>query len=910
MRDAAAMKRKICDAQKYGNTSESGASKARLARRAMGGAGKTSATRILTEDELKTKKWLDRKIADINIREEAADTLRKQCEQQLALINRKEALEQEKSNMEKSMRDVITGTSSYENGIGNKDGNGNGNGSERELSKEEIEALQEIEDRLESVEGQLKLKGRNILEIESKLGSCDVTSAQENTVEALKRISAVSLPASHELIRLLFDMLVASKSSSQQRKSSLTRSEARERQLRHDLDDASSRITTLMRAHDMELTRSANEYEVKLLGLFTHSTIGKLVIQECGGGADPESPSVKKSPPHSPAASLGRYRNSAEASYKMLLSVATEQSNLLRSRLERESIRTIDLQSRLNEADHACVNLHRALEDKDINIKFLEDERTLFRDLADRLRAGISTLGGEAGSTILKQIKDRVPGAIASDDSDEETESMLGEYSHLGDIINRTGNVMEKNTYYEPLKYARALSSSAQAALSSSESTVNRTIVYDRLTNPSNFTGAMKNAFGQDLIEKREKVQQFKSGQSPRKNNISGFASLNSRAHQNKEQIAAYLDGTLGNSVTDKVERVSKSESVISDGTLSAKKESSVGSAVNIGDGNTRVSNNESDAVTQNHPSGGVRMSPIHVNLNRDAAFSKITKLSVRTGSLAPKGEVSASSIGSRGNFPTELVRKGGDEEKRRRSTSDSLTNVTRPACLDLTNNSGHQIRSRSVIVSSSTGAELDNQDEIVSESELELQQLTTPVNSDNVSGMLRKLWKRSKEEVTDTYNNSNRKESAESAYSDIAGDDCTKEETVRALNRYESHEAIDESDKEKKESRKQNSEYDGYEEEEDGEEDNASQASTHYSVTSVSTTSVNSHNHSVNTSNSNKTSSTLPITSREEMHLMKMKNRLQSATSSPRANPSQTTLGRRSVTSSSPKSGNNLNKS
>ena len=882
------MKRKISDAQKHGNTSESGASKARIARRAMGGASKTSATRILTEDELKTKKWLDRKIADINRREEAADTLRKQCEQQLALINRKEALEQEKSSMEKSMRDVITGTSSCDNLIGYA----NGNGTERELSKEETEALQEIEDRLESVEGQLKLKGRNILEIESKLSGCDVTSAQENTVEALKRISAVSLPASHELIRLLFDMLVSSKSSSQQRKSSLTRSEARERQLRHDLDDASSRITTLMRAHDMELTRSANEYEVKLLGLFTHSTIGKLVIQECGAG--PESPSVRKSPPHSPAASIGRYRNSAEASYKMLLSVATEQSNLLRSRLERESVRTIELQSRLNEADHACVNLHRALEDKDINIKFLEDERTLFRDLADRLRAGISTLGGEAGSTILKQIKDRVPGAIASDESDEETESMLGEYTHLGDIINRTGNVTEKNTYYEPLKYARSLSSSAPAVMSQSESPVNKTIVYDRLTNPSNFTGAMKNAFGQDLIEKREKVQQFKSGQSPRKNNISGFSSLSSRAHHNKEHIVAYLDGTLGNSVTDKAEKGGRNESI-----------TTVGSNANISNGNSRVSDNESDAVAQNNPFGGVRMSPTNVNINRDAAFSRTTEVSVRTASPVLKGEVSVTSIGSRGNGQKEL-RKGGDEGESRRSISDSFPNASRPACLDLTNSSAYPIRSRSVMVGSNTGAESDNQNEIMSESELELQQLTTPVRSENVNGILRKIRKRNKGEGTDTYNSSNRRESAKSAYSDIVEDDCHKEETVRALNRYESHEGIDESDKERKESRRQNSEYDGYEEE----EDEASEASSHYSVTSVSTTSVNSRGQSVNTNNSNKTGTTPAINSREEMHLMKMKSRLQSATSSPRANPSQATLGRRSVTSSSLKSVQNLNKS
>jgi hypothetical protein len=320
------MRKKVQEVQKFGLGSSVGsesASRARLARRAMGGAGKNSAARILSEDELRVKKWLDKRIADINAREEAADTLRKQCEQQLALLNKKEALELEKSSLEKSMRDVMTGS----------------HGAERVLSKEEEEAMREIEDRLESVDSQLKLKDRNILEIESKLVNGDIASAQESTIEALKRNSAVSLPASHELIRLLFDMLVATKSSSQQRKGSLCRSTAREKQLRQELDDAARHMVTLRRTHDMELTRTANEYEEKLAGLFTHSTIGKLVRAE--SGVEPCEPaSMTLTPETTPTAS--KYKSSADTSYKMLLSVASEQSNLLRSRLEREAARTID----------------------------------------------------------------------------------------------------------------------------------------------------------------------------------------------------------------------------------------------------------------------------------------------------------------------------------------------------------------------------------------------------------------------------------------------------------------------------------------------------------------------------------------------------------------------------------------
>jgi hypothetical protein len=41
-------------------------------------------------------------------------------------------------------------------------------------------------------------------------------------------------------------------------------------------------MNTLVRAHDQELTRSANDYEEKIAGLFNHSAIGKMVIAESG----------------------------------------------------------------------------------------------------------------------------------------------------------------------------------------------------------------------------------------------------------------------------------------------------------------------------------------------------------------------------------------------------------------------------------------------------------------------------------------------------------------------------------------------------------------------------------------------------------------------------------------------------
>ena len=451
--------------------------------------------KILSEDDFNTKKWLDSRIADINAREEAADTLRKQFEQQLALLNRKESLEKERSSM-KGMRAVVTA------------------GSKTVLSEEEEEALQEIEDRIESVEGQLKLRDRNISEIQSKLGR-DI-SPQDGTVEALQS-TVGSLPAAHELIALLFNMLVSSKSVSKQRKTALLRVEGKEKVLRVDLDEANKRMKATIRAHDMELTRSANEYEEKLLGLFSHSSIGQIVRMESELYPADTAESVQNAQGNfstddhyamaSQSFSLGPNSSlEPDSSHRIRIAATTEQSSLLKSKLERESRRNVELQIQNSELSLSGQRLQQELEEKAVYVKFLEDERTLFRDVADRLRAGISVLGGSAGEVILSQIKD-------DEDDDEDCEGFRGEFTNLGEIITRTGSVTER-IFSDPRLSATAPGGTASGS---------RDIVYDRLTNPSNFTGAMKNAFGDDLAKKRQKVQQIKSSHPPKRLNGSGY---------------------------------------------------------------------------------------------------------------------------------------------------------------------------------------------------------------------------------------------------------------------------------------------------------------------------------------------------------------------------------------------------
>jgi hypothetical protein len=167
--------------------------------------------------------------------------------------------------------------------------------------------------------------------------------------------------------------------------------------------------------------------------------------------------------------------------------------------LIREQQKNSSLLSTIDELELNDSHCKSMVEDKDIQIKFLEDERRLFKDMVDELRAGVSSLGGNISNTILTQVVDKVNekrvglntiAEYSDEDDDDEynSETILGEFDILADEIQRNGGV----------------------CFGDRSSTLPRGVVYDSLTNPSNFTGSMKNVFEQDLAKKREKVQNIK----------------------------------------------------------------------------------------------------------------------------------------------------------------------------------------------------------------------------------------------------------------------------------------------------------------------------------------------------------------------------------------------------------------
>mmetsp|Transcript_15064 Transcript_15064/g.33201 ORF Transcript_15064/g.33201 Transcript_15064/m.33201 type:complete len:1521 (-) Transcript_15064:165-4727(-) len=437
----------------------------------------SGAKRILTEEELRTKRWIDKRIEEISGREAAAEALKVQYEHQLELLNRKESLEQERS-VALSMTGGTLEEKVVDSGL--------------LLTAEEKEKLLTIEDQLTSIDGELDERHVQISNIAQQIANSGDVAGSEKTMEVLKRTAAGSLPAAHELIRLLFDMLIMSSRSFQIRWDELNEYRDREEAYKQDIDDLHALITADKRAHDLELTRSANEYEEKLQDLFEQIAVSNYkLFEKDGEGVDQDLDPARIVSPEESA------KQQSQEPMRLQLAVSTEECKFLRVQLAREGTRVAELNARSDELDRSRAKLLRESREKADHIRFLEEDRSLFKTLADDLKAGLQSLG-KPGKTIVDSVRHRHQGnksnrglfaeyTSLSDNEDEDTESVLGEFDFLAEEIFRTGGIT-----------------------ASGEKPAQSRSIYDRLTNPSNFTGHMKTVFENDLELKRKKIQQIK----------------------------------------------------------------------------------------------------------------------------------------------------------------------------------------------------------------------------------------------------------------------------------------------------------------------------------------------------------------------------------------------------------------
>ena len=182
-----------------------------------------------------------------------------------------------------------------------------------------------------------------------------------------------------------------------------------------------------------------------------------------------------------------------------MLMIVNERNATLKAHLAREEGHVKDLERIVDETNAALQQALRDVETKIQDTKFLEEECRMLRDMVEDFRQRVSAL--ENGEQIIQEIRNSekrkengVDGILSDDDSDDDdvldSATIAGEFENLAEEINRTGAV----------RVGRSESTGEQTPKN----------IFDRLTNPSNFTGSQKNVFENDVEIKRAKVKQIK----------------------------------------------------------------------------------------------------------------------------------------------------------------------------------------------------------------------------------------------------------------------------------------------------------------------------------------------------------------------------------------------------------------
>jgi hypothetical protein len=93
-------------------SNDSAVLRARTARKAMSAAASevnikpiaSSNSRFLSEEQMKTKQFIDKWMNEITSRDRAAESLRRACEQQLSVLRNKDSLEAQKLKIQNSIQ--------------------------------------------------------------------------------------------------------------------------------------------------------------------------------------------------------------------------------------------------------------------------------------------------------------------------------------------------------------------------------------------------------------------------------------------------------------------------------------------------------------------------------------------------------------------------------------------------------------------------------------------------------------------------------------------------------------------------------------------------------------------------------------------------------------------------------------
>jgi kinesin family protein 4/21/27 len=505
-----------------------------------------SSRRSMSEEEIRVRKWLQQRVGEISSKEAAVESLKQQYEQQLELLQRLEELESERSESS-----------------GGKHGR-HQFGATAPRSKEDEEKLFEVlDDRVSALNGQLNAKAQKIADLRGQITQCGDAPGADKVLEMLRK-QLQSLPAAQEMVRTLFDMLIGAQKAVKLSKDRADEFAEKEMTYQQKIDDLYKQNASEKRSYDMELTMLTKEYEEKYQHLFQHLTVVGESYNHLYSAATSNSSvtsvdgsaSMTHNNSHNTSNNHLTRKESSFDPMQMQLAISGEETKFLRQQLDREALKYSQLQGKFSDLEKIKTGLVRDIAEKNNTIRFLEEERSLFKAMAEEMKAALHSLGKD-GKLMVQSIKGKAPRAsranglfneylnsdsddnfdpglhsrryqsapstphsqnwsFSGDDADE-SQSVLGEFDSLVEEINRTGNVSDPLSGFVYVMGTASGSTTPGAPssysgqyLSSGPGSKSESIV-ERLTNPSNFTGSIKTVFKEDLASKRMKTQQIRN---------------------------------------------------------------------------------------------------------------------------------------------------------------------------------------------------------------------------------------------------------------------------------------------------------------------------------------------------------------------------------------------------------------
>lgn len=381
--------------------------------------------------------------------QDAVADLSSQCEQQLLLLHKKKDLELSKSTF---------------------------------VERDNGPTMSEIETAISDVSSQLRFRNTEISRRKTEIdkassGLLSVHDIADNLLNSLD-----SSTNEKKIIMMLMEVYVSCKREMNAVVNKLTKATEEIRSLKAELDDAFDKLHAQSSSFNKEIARVEKEYQSKISGLFEHSGFPEIIERSAETyEAQPSQDSALQSDVGSAARKNKAF--SAEG-FKAAITIAKERNANLQAQLCREEARVIELEEFISECNLERRQVQENFENKIRENNFLEAECRMLRDIVGELRAARCDDQSKRLEAELSAVQ-----LDAYTDFDDETESVLGQYSLLEEEILNTGSVVQED---------------CPDAIGSDN-------IFDRLTNPSNFTGTQKNVFKKGEREaNRAKVQQIK----------------------------------------------------------------------------------------------------------------------------------------------------------------------------------------------------------------------------------------------------------------------------------------------------------------------------------------------------------------------------------------------------------------